>query len=339
MPQGNQSLLQILPQVDKDTVATNWATAYGLPFRSEGIKGNVTKYGSKALRRNSQRDKSLVRSGTVSATGPINLEATNVSLHTVLPLFFNGPAAELAPVAGAYNRIYVPKIGPATYATVKINDSEVSRIHRGSVITELNLSAEVDDLVILDTTWGAVDLTPVNETNPGSAALPNEYGLYFEEGVVKIGDDVASLAPAFAKNFSLAITRNAKLDRFGLGSRFMRDIPVGVYDITGSVTLDANSLDPADKAALFKAAMDTKMISLQLTFVDTVNLVGGQPSRFVVTVPFATIDWPEHNISSEDFIEGAVNFTSYAVTSPAAVVADTIPTDQFSIHHVYQLGS
>lgn len=339
MPQGNQAALQILPQVDKNTPNTDFVTATLMNFLSESLKGDVTKYGSQALARRSQRNKNLVRAGTVNVNGTVDFEATNHTLHTLLPLAFKRTAA--APVNGTHDAIYTPYVGDATYATIRVNDSEVSRIYESMVLSQLDFSAEVDQLVRLNTTWEGVKLRVQADSAAGGVNPTNEYGLYFEQGEVLFGDEqLTNAVPVFTRSFNLSINRNAKTDRFGLGSQFKRDVPVSTYDITGSINIDANSLTPdTDKAALFKAAMETKMLSLRLTFVDPGNPVeGGKPSKFVLTVPFALIDWPDHNITSEDFLEGTVNFTSYADPAPAEVVAGTEPTDQFSIRHVYTLN-
>lgn len=339
MPRGNQSSLQILPQTNKDTVANTWATASLLPFLSESLKAEVTKYGSQALRRNSQRDKNLVRPGTINVNGGIDFEATNQSLHVLLPLGFKRTAG--TETATEKDAIYTPYQGDATYASIKVNDGEVTRLYRGAVLSQMSFSAEVDQLVRLSTTWEGIDMTATAEANAGGALPATEYGLYFEQGQLVVGDAaLTNTESVYVKSFSLDINRNATTDRFGLGSRYKRDVPVGVYDITGSIMIDANSFrSSTDKAALFKAALETKMLSLQLTFVDPGNTTGASatPSKFVITIPFGVIDWPDHNISSEDFIMGNVNFTSYAATAPAAVVAGTIPTDQFSIQHVYKI--
>ncbi|WP_155299034.1 phage tail tube protein [Deinococcus kurensis] len=330
MPQGNQAILQILPQTDKDTLATGWATATLLPFVSESLQGQVTRYGSSALSRKSQRDVALQRAGTINVSGGVEFEATNHVLHAVLPLAFATTAVDNA-AGNSYKRTYTPYVGDAKYASIKVNDSEVTRMHLGMVLAQLSMAAEVDKLATISTTWEGIDVDPQDETNPGGAVPAKLVGLYFEQGRVTIGGTQVSAA-----SFNVQINRNAKTDRFVLGSRRKRDVPVSTYDITGSVMLDANSIG-AEKSALFKAALSTGTLDLELDFVDPDNVVDGQPSRFTVRVPYATIDWPEHNISSEDFIEGNVNFTSYAVSAPAPVVAGTTAEDQFSIVHTYAL--
>ena len=71
-----------------------------------------------------------------------------------------------------------------------------------------------------------------------------------------------------------------------------------------------------------------------MTFNSTTNIVsytaGGATkttdSQFIVDIPFALIEWPNHNISGPDIITGAVNFTAYADGNTAV-----------SVTHIYKL--
>ncbi len=340
MARGIDSIVVLKQQTAQGTPATLSASDYALPIRSESLQAKPTIYGSEALRKQAMRDRKLVRLGTLDVSGGLEVEATNHGLHIILPLVF-GQVSNVTQVGSDtgvtwsgtnYGKRYQLSTADLPYATVAVYDGEVRRLFTDMKVSRLSLRADINQLALLTLDLvgiqASVDGTPVVATVPAT-----EYGLYFEHADVLIGDAGGTLTSVPVRSFSLDINTNPNTDRYRLGSRFRRAVPTGRFDITGSVDLDANSF-PGDPQKFYNAVLNGQFLQLRLVFSDptnTVSYTAGSTtkttnSQFIVDIPFALIEWPNHNINGPDIITGAINFTAYADGNTAV-----------SVTHIYKL--
>ncbi|AYJ74765.1 major capsid protein [Thermus phage phiFa] len=340
MARGIDSIVVLKRQTAQGTPATLSTSDYALPIRSESLQARPTVYGSEALRKQALRDRKLARLGTLDVGGSLEVEATNHGLDIILPLVF-GQVTTLDQVGADtgvtwsgtnYGKKYQLSTADLPYATVAVYDGEVRRLFTDMKVSRLGLRAEINQLAMLTLDLvgiqASVDGTPVTATVPST-----EYGLYFEHADVLIGDAGGNLTSIPVRSFSLDINTNPNTDRYRLGSRFRRAVPTGRFDITGSIEVDANSF-PGDPQKFYTAVLNGQFLQLRLVFSDPTNQVtytaGGTPkttdSQFIVDIPFALIEWPNHNINGPDIITGAVNFTAYADGDTAV-----------SVTHIYKL--
>lgn len=326
MPKGVDSVLVVKPQGAKGTPAAFAASDYPIPFLSESMQARPTIYQSEALRARALRDRRLARLGTMDVSGSFELEPTNQGLHNLLPLFFPtvGANAEIAP---DYDITYTPGLTETDYFTMGIGDGEVTRVFTDCRFGSLALSANINQLARMSVDVMGIDAA--TNTTPLASTLPTiEYGLYFEQAVVEIGTSGGALTEIPVSAFNISFNKNADGNRYLLGSRFRRDVPTNRWDVTGSVTVDANPM--ADKEALYSAVLNATWMQFKMTFTDPGNKLSDNTtdSKFIVTVPYALLEWPQHNISGPDYISGGVNFTAFAEGA-------TMPT----LQHVYQLDA
>lgn len=340
MARGIDSIAVLKQQTAQGTPATLSASDYALPIRSESLQARPTIYGSEALRKQAMRDRKLARLGTLDVGGSLEVEATNHGLNLILPLVF-GQVSTLSQVdsdtgvtwSGTnYGMKYQLSTADLPYATVAVYDGEVRRLFTDMKVSSLGLRAEINQLAMLTLDLvgiqASVDGTPVTATVPAT-----EYGLYFEHADVLIGDAGGSLTSIPVRSFSLDINTNPNTDRYRLGSRFRRAVPTGRFDITGNIEVDANSF-PGDPQKFYTAVLNGQFLQLRLVFSDPTNQVtytaGGTTkttnSKFIVDIPFALIEWPNHNINGPDILSGTVNFTAYADGDTAV-----------SVTHIYKL--
>ena len=340
MARGIDSVVVLKPQTAQGTPATLSASDYALPIRSESLQARPTIYGSEALRKQAMRDRKLARLGTLDVGGSLEVEATNHGLHIILPLVF-GQVSNVTTVGSDtgvtwsgnnYGKLYQLSTADLPYATVAVYDGEVRRLFTDMKVSRLSLRADINQLALL-----SLDLVGIQASVDGTAVVATvpatEYGLYFEHADVLIGDAGGKLTSVPVRSFSLDINTNPNTDRYRLGSRFRRAVPTGRFDITGSIDLDANSF-PGNPQKFYNAVLNGQFLQLRLVFSDptnTVSYTAGSAtkttnSQFIVDIPFALIEWPNHNINGPDIITGTVNFTAYADGNTAV-----------SVTHIYKL--
>lgn len=329
MARGTDAVAAVKKQSGLGQSVSLTGTEFSLPLVSESMQATPTVYGSQALRKRALQHRNLARLGTLDVSGGIELEATNQMLHDLLPLIFpnveDDPDTVTFDGVDTFSRTYtVGTDDELDYFTLFIWDGDVRKIYKDCRINSATIQADINQLARFSLDIAgvdvAVDTTPITSNVP-----PLEYGLYFEQAIVKLGAAGSVLAEVPAQSFSMTVNRNLDTNRFRLGSRYRRNLPGGMFDLTGSVTLDANPL--TDKTALYKSVLNSEWMALELSFVDPTNEVGGQPSKFTISLPYVLIEWPQHNITGPEFIQGAINFTAYDDDSSA-------PT----ILHQYALG-
>ena len=234
-----------------------------IPFTSESLRAQVTQVASQMLRRSAQRQRKNTKMGTIDVSGSVSLEITNNALHNLLPLLFTSVTNNTAPVVDAgtkptiYDRKYTITSAPKQYAAIMVDDGEVVRGFANMVNTQFSISSSVNQLGQMTTDWmgthfaiGSAGQAFTNGVTgnlviPGRTyALPTtEYGLFFDTARVEVGTTVNGVTTTYeipVSDFNLSVNFNANGDRYRLGSRFRRDIPTGVADVTGSFTMDAN---------------------------------------------------------------------------------------------------
>lgn len=326
MSRGIDSVLVIKQQTAQGTPATLTASDYAIPFRSESLSARPTVYQSEALRKQAMRDKKLARLGTMDVSGGVELEPTNYALNDLLPLIFQTQTAlsQVGADTGVtfdpnnYGYEYSFDTGELPYATVAVYDGTVRRLFTDMKVSRASFRADINQLAQLSLEFVginvSVDGTPVAATVPST-----EYGLYFEHASVLMGDAGGTTVEVPVRSFNIDINTNPNTDRFRLGSRYRRSVPIGRIEVTGSITLDANSF-PGDPQKFYTAALNAQWLQMEFKFSDPTNTVsytaGGVTktanSEFSIIVPFALIEWPGHNISGPDVIEGSINFTAFA---------------------------
>lgn len=342
MPRGIDSVVVVKKQTAQGTPAVLQASDYALPLRSESLRAQPTVYQSEALRKQAMRDRKLARLGTLDVSGGLEIEATNFALDTLLPLAFPNVAdvTQIDAHTGVSfsgnnkGKVYTLSTADLPYATVAVYDGEVRKLFTDMKVSSWRLRADINQLGLFGVDFVGIgadtDGTPVVASVPAA-----EYGLYFEQAKVEVGDAGGALTEIPVRAFELSVNTNANGDRYRLGSRFRRMVPTGRFDVTGSITVDANSF-PGDPEKFYNAVLNAQFLQMVFSFVDPGNPVsythsGGSatsPSRLTVKVPFALVEWPEHNISGPDYIEGGVRFTAYADGQNGV-----------SVEHIYTLGS
>ena len=327
MPKGVDAVLQMKQQTGKGVAATFSAADYAIPFVSESLQARPTVYQSEALRAQAVRDRRLARLGTLDVGGSVEIEATNKGLDLILPLVFADVTSDPAYTAPNYKKTYKPTLIEPPYVTVGISDGETTRLFTDCKVGSFSLSGSINQLARFSLEIAGIQAS-VNGT-PLAGSIPTvEYGLYFEHAKVKLGKAGQTLEEIPVSTFNIGFNRNLNTNRYQMGSRFRRDINGQRFDITGSFSTDANPL--TDKQALYKAVLDAEWMELEVSFTDPTNQVtggtGSEPSSFTIKVPYALLEWPGHNISGPDYIEGSVNFTAFAEGATAP-----------SIIHVYKL--
>lgn len=317
MARGTESSLIVKTQAERGDDVVADGTEFALPLLSETMQARPTIYSSEALRKRAMRSRTLARLGTLDISGGLELEATNRMLHEILPLVFVD-VEDAGGFGDADNiqRTYKPSTtDEADYFTQFISDGDVTRIFRDCRVNSMSIQANINQLarVSLDTPGIRADV----EGAPTDGLLPdNEYGLYFEQAVVLFGDSGGVLAEIPAQSFNVQFARNLNTNRYRLGSRFRRNLPGGLFDITGSVTVDANPIS-GDATKLYTAVLNAEWMALSLEFTDPTNQVDSDgmglmvDSSFVIDLPYVLIEWPQHNISGPDFLEGPVNFSAF----------------------------
>jgi len=326
MPKGVDSVLVVKTQTGKGTPATFAGTDYPIPFLSENMQARPTIYQSEALRARPVRDRRLARLGTMDVSGSIELEPTNQGLHELLPMFFPDVSAN-ANIAPDYDYTYTPGLTETDYLTVGVSDGEVTRVFTDCRMGSMSISANINQLARM-----SIDVTGIDastNTTPLGSTLPTlEYGLYFEQADVVIGASGGATESIPVQSFNMNFNKNLDGNRYQLGSRYRRDVPSNRWDITGSVTVDANPL--TDKEALYSAVLNAEWMQFVMTFTDPTNQLSDNTtsSTFTISVPYALLEWPQHNVSGPDYIQGGVNFTAFAEDA-------VMPT----LQHVYQLDS
>ena len=200
------------------------------------------------------------------------------------------------------------------YFTMSVSDGDIQKVYKDCRVNSMSVQANINQLarISLDTPGirAEVNGAPVNGAFPA-----NEYGLYFEQAKVEFGNAEGVLAEIDAQTFSAQFSRNLNTGRYRLGNRFKRNLPGGLFDVTGSITVDANPL--ADKTALYNNVLLAQWMAIKLSFIDPSNQVDSDgagtlvDSRFEISLPYVLIEWPQHNISGPDFLEGPVNFTAF----------------------------
>lgn len=346
MARGINSTLLIKKQAAVNTVPTigNVAAdaANVMPFTDESLKAQVNQVQSQALRRNAMRQRKLSTPGTIGVDGDVNLEATNNALHTLLPILFTSKTETTAPVVDAaslptqYDRLYKLTTADRALATIFVDDGEVVKGYANMVNSQFTIGSQVDQLVKLGTTWSGThtaisstgaafgngitgNVIPANRTYVLPAV---EYGLYFDQAKIEIGTTAANGTMTVFEipvtDFNLSVNFNADSNRNRLGSRYRRDVPTGIADVTGSFTMDANVIPTGGTGGLstkewaYNAVLNSTYLALKVSFVDPVNLVGGASSRFEIALPYILIDVPAWNVSGPDIIQGSINFTGFA---------------------------
>ena len=313
MARGTDAVAVIAPQssgLGQDVTVP--AQAKALPLLSESMSATPTIYGSQALRKRAMRTRNLARLGTLDVGGTLEIEGTNQSLHELLPLVFPVKEDSSDPDfdgSTKLSRTYKASTADEQdYFTVFLHDGDVRRIFRDCRVNSMTLQADINQLGRF-----SFDISGVRaeaDTTSLTATIPSvEYGLYFEQAKVELGDSGGTLAEVPAQSFTLTVNRNLDTGRYRLGSRFKRNLPGGLFEVTGSVTLDANPLQQKDK--LYKAVLNAEWMALKFSFVDPTNKVGGQDSKLVIDLPYVLVEWPQHNITGPEAIQGAVNFTAY----------------------------
>ena len=317
MARGTEASLLVKAQASRGEDLTFDGSEIALPLLSESMQAKPTIYSSEALRNRPMRSRKLARLGTLDVSGGLELEATNHMLHQMLPLVFADAqdAAGWAGAADTYSRIYKPStVDEQDYFTMSVSDGDIQKVYRDCRVNSMSVQANINQLarISLDTPGIRADVngTPVNGAFPA-----NEYGLYFEQAKVEFGNAEGVLAEIDAQTFSAQFSRNLNTGRYRLGNRFKRNLPGGLFDVTGSITVDANPL--ADKTALYNNVLQAQWMAIRLSFIDPSNQVDSDgaglmvDSRFEISLPYVLIEWPQHNISGPDFLEGPVNFTAF----------------------------
>jgi hypothetical protein len=358
MARGINSTLLIKKQPEVNVVPSFGTTAADaanlMPFTDESLRAQVNQVQSQALRRNAMRQRKLSTPGTIGVDGDFNIEATNAALHTLFPLLFNSVVNTTAPVvdAGAaptvYTREYRLTTANRSLASIMVDDGEVARGFANMVNTQFSLASSVDQLVKIGTTWSGTHFKPStsgeafgngitgNVVVPGqSYTVPTvEYGLYFDQAKLEIGSAIGTVYEVEVSDFNLSVNLNADTNRNRLGSRYRRDIPTGIADVTGSFTMDANSIPVGATGGLstrdwaYKAVMDSTYLALKFSFTDPINLAGGQPSTLAIELPYILIDMPAWNVSGPDIVGGAINFTGFADGDNGLVVKHKYALDK-----------
>ena len=336
MARGVNSVVRIKAQPAINTAAAFSATdkAEIIPFTSESFKASVTQVASQALRRIGERQKKLTRMGTLDVGGSVTVEPTNNALSNLLPLIF--PADGIADVgsltAPNYGKSYRVTSSDAPYATVVVDDGEVVRAYANMKVGSFSIQSSVNQLATMNldfvgthfqtnptaavTAWTSGITGNVPQVGLAYAAPAAEYGLYFDQAKLEIGTAIGTVIEIPVTDFSLNVNLNAISDRFRLGSRFRRDVPTGIADVTGSFTMDAN-FNPngagiTTKDWAYQAIQNSTYLALKFSFTDPTNLVDDQPSGLVINLPYIYIDTPDWNVSNDGIVAGAINFTSYA---------------------------
>ena len=337
MARGVNAIVRIKKQDGLNQAASFTATdkLEVVAFNSESFRANVNQVASQSLRRQGMRQKAMTRLGTLDVGGGITIEPTNNSLANLLPLIFptDGISNVGSETAPAYAKQYVITASSRPYATVVVDDGELVRAYANMMVSQWTLGASVDQPTNM-----SVDFVGTNfQTNSGNAAtawnngvtgnIPqvglgyvsplSEYGLYFDQANVEIGTTAGDTVVIPATDFNLSVNHNAATDRFKLGSRYRRDVPTGVADVTGSFTLDANynpnggGITTTDWA--YQAIQNSTYLALKLRFIDPSNeMKSGEASSLELTLPYIFIDTPDWNIGGPDIVTGAINFTAFA---------------------------
>lgn len=353
MARGINSTLLIKKQTALNIVPTIGAVAADsanvMPFTDESLKAQVNQVQSQMLRRNAMRQRKLTSVGTIGVDGDVNLEVTNNALHTLLPILFTKKVETTAPVVDAataptqYDRQYTLTTADRALAAIMVDDGEVVNGYANMVNTQFSLSSAVDQLVKLGTTWSGTHFAAGNGTAFGNGVtgtlvpagrtyvLPAvEYGLYFDQAKIEIGTTAANGTMTVFEipvtDFNLSVNLNADTNRNRLGSRYRRDIPTGIADVTGSFTMDANVVPTgatgilAPKEWAYNAVMNSTYLALKVSFIDPNNKVGTADSKFEVILPYILIDVPAWNVSGPDIVQGSINFTGFADGDSGLVV-------------------
>lgn len=329
MPKGVDAVLQMKAQAGKGSPATLGPTDYAIPFVSESLQARPTIYQSEALRAQAVRDRRLARLGTLDVGGSVEIEATNKGLDLILPLVFADVTTDAGYTAPNYKKTYKPSLIETPYVTVGVSDGQTTRLFTDCKVGSFSLSGSINQLARFSLEIAGIQ-AEANGT-PLAGNIPAlEYGLYFEHAVVRLGKAGQTLEEIPVTSFNIGFNRQLNTNRYRMGSRFRRDINGQRFDITGSFTTEANPL--TDKQALYNAVLNADWMALDITFTDPTNQVtvgagpATEPSKFIVSIPYALLEWPGHNISGPDYIEGGVNFTAFAEGATAP-----------SIVHVYKL--
>lgn len=339
MARGVNSIVRIKAQAAQNTAAAFTATdkLEIIPFTTESFKASVTQVASQALRRIGERQKKLTRMGTLDVGGSVTVEPTNNALANLLPLIFpaDGITNIGTPAAPNYAKTYRVTSSDRPYATVVVDDGDVVRAYANMKVSTMSIQASVNQLATMN-----IDFVGTNfQTNAGatqtawangiSGNIPQvglayaspavEYGLYFDQAKLEIGTAIGTVIEIPVTDFSLNVNLNAVSDRFRLGSRFRRDVPTGVADVTGSFTMDANynpnGAGITTKDWAYQALQNSTYLALKLSFIDptnTVDIGGATASSLVINLPYIYIDAPDWNVTNDGIVAGSIGFTSFA---------------------------
>lgn len=313
MPKGVDSVLQMKAQTGRGVPATLAPTDYAIPFLSESLQARPTIYQSEALRAQAVRDRRLARLGTLDVGGSLEIEATNRGLDLILPFIFADMTVDPALVGPNFRKTYRPTIVETPYVTVGVSDGQTTRQFTDCKVGSFALNGSINQLARFSLEVAGIEAgvsgVPLAGTIPAV-----EYGLYFEHAIVRLGRAGMTLEEIPVSTFDVTFNRQLNTNRYRMGSRFRRDVNGQRFEVTGSFSTDANPL--TDRQALYNAVLNAEWMELEIAFTDPTNSVtvgaGSVPSSFIVDIPYALLEWPGHNISGPDYIEGSVSFSAFA---------------------------
>jgi hypothetical protein len=252
-----------------------------LPFLSEGVKQDIARLDSMALRAG-RRTTHGFRPGGKTIQGPLNLELPNVDIAMLLKHVFG---AVVTTGSGPYTHTYTPGDLTGKSFTYQVgrpdtNGTVQPYTYAGCKIASAELACSAGELASL-----TVDISAMSETTATALAAAAYTAGYAPFSFVDGALTIAAVAVATVQSATLSINNNLAVDRHRFNSASVREqLQNGLAEFTGSIVTDFESLTAynrfvnADQAAMvlsFTNGADSLTITMNVRFDGETPEVGG----------------------------------------------------------------
>lgn len=252
-----------------------------LPFLSEGLKQDIARLDSQAIRAG-RRTTHTWRPGGKTIQGPLNLELPNVDIAMLLKHVFGAVATT---GTGPYTHTYTPGDLTGKSFTTQVgrpdNAGTVQPFtYAGCKVASAELACSAGELASF-----TVDLSAMSETTATALASASYTAGYAPFSFIDGALTIAGSAVGTVQSATLSISNNLAVDRHRLNSATVKEqLQNGLAEFTGTIVTDFESLTAYNRfvngteAAMvlsFTNGADSLTITMNVRFDGETPEVGG----------------------------------------------------------------
>lgn len=263
---------------------TYTAPTHFLEFNSASIEPTVTKLYSMALGSGRLQRTSRRRTYVTGGSGTLEIDAVNRGIGLLLELMFGSVVTAQVSTTDEYTHTFTPdedgKRGLSATVQVGVPTTEASDnvkafSYVGGKITGWELSAQLDEILKISTTWDFKSVTTAETLGTPSYAVDPEVFTFLDGSLTIDGDAVGTV-----KGFTLTWEEAMDTERRYFGNEKGEPLANGELVITGQLDHEFTSID-----AYNDWVAGAEVVDMVVTFALGDIPDGDDVFKLVITVP------------------------------------------------------